>query len=88
MHHYIRMRELTVAPFNKKIEAFKGYQLDIQKAFANVEPQILLNLDPIPQTRTTKYFLEKMGENQLEVPKLEIAQKPAASGFASFLRFK
>ncbi len=84
------MDELTVAPFNKKIEAFKGYQLDIQKAFANVDPQILLNLDPIPQTRMTQYFLEKMdnNQNQLAVPKLELPKQASSSGFGSFLRFK
>ena len=84
------MKEIIPAPFNKKFEPFRGYQLNVQKAFANVDPQILLNLDPIPETRATKYFLEKLSASreQLEVPKLETAQKPAASGFASFLRFK
>ncbi len=75
-----------MAPFNRKTEAFKGYQLEAPKALEKVDPQILLGLDPVPITSSTKFFLKMMNRNQalkLEAPAVKVPEK-----VSFFSRFK
>ena len=86
LHHFLREKEMIIAPFNKRSEAFKGYQLDVQRAFEKVDPQILLSLDPVPITKATKYFLKKMRRAEARDVEVPAVQQPtkAASFFDRF----
>lgn len=64
LHHYLRDGSLRVSPFNRRIEAFKGFELDLKRAFERIDPHIVLELRPVPQTTIAQRYLALAAAHQ------------------------
>ena len=91
LHNYLRLGHIHVAPFEKFKEPYKGYSLVSDKAYSLIHPQILMSLDPLPDTWQVKYYnnaIQKFlnsSENDNNEVKIE-NQTSSSKGFKE--RFK